>query len=81
MKRNCSLAFCLVAALAVSAHAYVGPGVGVTLIGWFAGCFLATAAALWAVVAWPVRRFLARRRLQRRAIEGKNIPHGPADAP
>ena len=51
-----------------SAMAYVGPGAGLTLVGSFIGLLLALAVALWAVVAWPVRRFL---RLRRTARDGK----------
>lgn len=42
--------------------AYVGPGAGITLIGAFIGLFSALAAAVFAVIAWPLRKFMAARR-------------------
>jgi uncharacterized iron-regulated membrane protein len=62
-----ALSGCLILGFALSAHAYIGPGVGVTLIGWFVGCSVAVAAALGAVVMWPVRRVLAKIRRRRDA--------------
>jgi len=82
--RTCATGLLFILACAVCSHAYVGPGVGVTLIGWFAGCALATGAALWAVIAWPVRRLLARRRAAREpaaveTVEEKNASDSNAE--
>ena len=48
-----------------SAHAYVGPGAGMTLIGSFLGLLAAVGLALWALLLWPIRRLLKRRRQAR----------------
>jgi len=49
-------------ALQGAAHAYVGPGAGLTLVGSAIGLALALFAALGAVLSWPIRRLLKRRR-------------------
>lgn len=67
MKKVMMAAGGVILGCSLSAHAYIGPGVGVTLIGWFVGCFLAVAAALWAVVFWPLKRLLAKVRPRRNA--------------
>lgn len=62
--------------LAPSAYAYIGPGVGVTMIGWFVGCGVAVVVALWAVISWPLKRLLARMR-----SEGETgVPAGESDS-
>lgn len=54
----------LMAIAAVSpAVAYVGPGAGLSLIGALWAVVVAVAAALFFVVAWPIRRMLKRRKL------------------
>lgn len=58
------LAF-LVSTLALvpgAAHAYVGPGAGLSLIGAFWAVVVALAAVLFFVIAWPIRRMLRRNR-------------------
>lgn len=45
------------------AIAYVGPGAGLSLIGALWAVVVAVAAALFFVVAWPIRRMLKRRKL------------------
>ncbi len=62
MKRPFLAGCAVVLGLAVSAEAYVGPGVGVTMIGWFAGCAVVVGAALWAAVRLPLRWLIARLR-------------------
>jgi hypothetical protein len=57
----------LIAALAIllvaaPAHAYIGPGAGITLIGSFIGLLVAVLAAIGAVLFWPVRRMIKRRK-------------------
>jgi hypothetical protein len=44
-----------------TAAAYVGPGAGLTMIGALWAVILALFAALFFVVAWPVRRMLRAR--------------------
>ena len=43
-------------------YAYVGPGVGLSLIGSLIGLGLAILSAVVAVLLWPVRRWLKRRK-------------------
>lgn len=50
------------------AVAYVGPGAGLSLIGALWAVVVAVAAALFFVVAWPVRRMLKRRKLTPAAV-------------
>jgi membrane protein implicated in regulation of membrane protease activity len=45
-----------------TAFAYVGPGAGLTMIGALWAVILALFAALFFVVAWPLRRMLRRAR-------------------
>lgn len=45
-----------------TAAAYVGPGAGLTMIGALWAVILALFAALFFVVAWPVRRMLRQAR-------------------
>ena len=52
----------LAAGVADPALAYVGPGVGLSLLGALWALLLAVLAALSFIVAWPVRRMLRRRR-------------------
>jgi hypothetical protein len=61
-----------------AAHAYVGPGAGVTLIASFVGLLLAVVVALWAVISWPIRR-LRKKRKEARAKEGQ--PAEPGETP
>ena len=44
-----------------TAAAYVGPGAGLTMLGALWAVILALFAALFFVVAWPVRRMLRQR--------------------
>lgn len=69
MKTN---AFCLsivcafvASVAAMPAHAYVGPGAGITLIGALIGLVSAIGLALWAVLRWPFRRLMAKRKAAR----------------
>lgn len=50
----------VIALTVVPAHAYVGPGAGLTLIGSAIGLLLALFAALGAILWWPIRRLLSR---------------------
>lgn len=42
------------------AHAYVGPGAGITLIGALLGVVAAVGLAIAGILLWPVRSFLRR---------------------
>jgi nitrate reductase gamma subunit len=55
----------LLLAIPREAHAYVGPGAGMTLIGSFLGLLATIACALGAILLWPIRRALRRRRRRR----------------
>jgi hypothetical protein len=57
------LAIAALGALTASAPAlaYIGPGAGITMLGALWGVVLAVAAAVVAVVWYPLRRMLARR--------------------
>ena len=48
--------------LALPSHAYIGPGVGVSLIGWVVGAGVVTGTALWAVISLPLRMFFKKRK-------------------
>lgn len=48
--------------LAVPAHAYVGPGAGLSLLGALWALVAAIATALIFVIAWPIRRMRRRKR-------------------
>jgi hypothetical protein len=52
------------------AWAYVGPGVGLTLVGSLVGLCLAILAALGAVIMWPLRRLMKSLRARRAASDG-----------
>ncbi|MBD3239984.1 MAG: hypothetical protein GF331_05315 [Chitinivibrionales bacterium] len=62
MKRILLAGGVLTVVLTASAEAYVGPGVGVTMIGWFAGFVVIVGAALWAALRLPLQWLLARMR-------------------
>lgn len=49
-------------AVAIPAHAYVGPGAGLSLLGALWALLAAIAAALIFIVAWPIRRMRRRKR-------------------
>ena len=54
---------CLAAlAAATPAHAYIGPGAGITMLGALWGVVVAVALALGAVLFWPIRVLLRRTR-------------------
>jgi membrane protein implicated in regulation of membrane protease activity len=52
--------------LPLAAHAYIGPGAGLSLIGALWALLVAVAAAIVFVFAWPIRRM---RRRKREAME------------
>lgn len=64
---------CVVPAATVPAWAYIGPGVGATMIGWFVGFVLTMGAAAGALVVWPLRMLRSRRR-EGAPVEGEPEP-------
>ncbi|MGE0117757.1 MAG: hypothetical protein AB7S71_00925 [Dongiaceae bacterium] len=58
--------------LPATAFAYVGPGAGLTMLGALWAVLLALFAAMFFLVAWPVRRMLrqVRHRKTRRPVHG-----------
>ena len=54
------------------AFAYIGPGAGVSLIGSFLGILVAVLIAVFALIAWPIRRMLKARKAQKSADETSN---------
>lgn len=50
------------ALVAAPAAAYIGPGAGLSLVGALWAVIVAVGAALFFILAWPLRRMLRRRR-------------------
>lgn len=69
-----ALALMAGAALPLAAHAYVGPGAGLSLLTALWGVVAAVAVALGFVLMWPIRRLLRRRSSARRAEGGEMAP-------
>ena len=68
---------CLAAlAAATPAHAYIGPGAGITMLGALWGVIVAVALALGAVLFWPMRVLL--RRLRRPSAPAAPTTAAPA---
>lgn len=61
--------YVLLLLLPATAHAYVGPGAGLSLLGALWAMLLALLAVLFFVFAWPIRRMLRRRREARADAE------------
>ena len=71
ISRSSSIAGALACfSISLTAHAYVGPGAGITLIGALIGLVSAIFLAVFAVLRWPIRRYLARRKAARTADDG-----------
>ncbi len=66
--------FCLavVVAAATPAHAYIGPGAGITMLGALWGVIVAVVLALGAVLFWPIRALLRRRKAGPAAVHAQD---------
>ncbi|HLS69982.1 MAG TPA: hypothetical protein VK035_11605 [Kiloniellales bacterium] len=64
-----ALAAAVTLTLPLVAHAYVGPGAGLSLLGALWALLIALGTALLFVVAWPLRKMIRRRRAERMARE------------
>lgn len=58
-------------------YAYIGPGAGVSLIGSFLGILVAVLIALFALIAWPIRRMLKARKAQNKTDEAPDNTDQP----
>lgn len=72
------LGFLLLAALSGPASAYIGPGAGISVLGSLLGIIAGVFLALFAVIAWPVRRMLKKRKA-RQAEQAEQAGDAPAD--
>jgi membrane protein implicated in regulation of membrane protease activity len=77
-----ALAAAALVLLPATAFAYVGPGAGLTMLGALWAVLLALFAAMFFLVAWPVRRMLrqARHRKARRPARGADDRTGSSKA-
>ncbi|HEY9569098.1 MAG TPA: hypothetical protein VIR38_13480 [Thalassobaculum sp.] len=73
----------LAAGLPGIAHAYVGPGAGLSLVAAFWAILAAVGTILAFTLMWPIRRMLRNRRAGRPAVhdrtgadESGDVPHG-----
>lgn len=66
------------ALVALPAMAYIGPGAGLSLVGALWAVIAAVGAALFFILAWPLRRMLRRRRTEQLDEHDEMI--GAADA-
>ncbi|MEX2122634.1 MAG: hypothetical protein WD795_01995 [Woeseia sp.] len=66
------LVSCGFALLPLTAHAYVGPGAGLSLLGALWALIVAVGAALVFLVAWPIRR-MRRRKREARDLEATEV--------
>ena len=57
----------------MSAHAYVGPGLGLGVIGTLFGGVLAILLAVAGVVWYPIKRLLKKRKAARNSIEESDV--------
>lgn len=82
MKRSLSFVVALALPLALGvtlpAHAYVGPGAGLSLLGALWGLVVAVGAAVGFVLLWPLRRALRRRRATAAPGAQPQDPRDPA---
>jgi len=60
------------------AWGYVGPGVGLSLVGSLLGLLLAVLVSVGAILLWPLRNFLRRRKIRHEQAVAE-IPVGEED--
>jgi hypothetical protein len=63
-------AYIVLLASAFPAVGYVGPGAGLSVLGALWGLLIAIVAAMFFLIAWPVRRMLRRRRQDAAVVRG-----------
>jgi hypothetical protein len=68
----------LLAASPDTAHAYIGPGAGLTVLGALWAVMVAIVLALTGLLAWPIRAMM-RRRKQERLAAAKALTAGDGD--
>jgi hypothetical protein len=71
------LAVALLAASPDTAHAYIGPGAGITVLGALWAVVAAIALALAGLLAWPIRAMMRRRKQGR--LAAKPLAAGDGD--
>jgi hypothetical protein len=74
-----ALAVGLLAASPDTAHAYIGPGAGITVLGALWAVVVAIVLALAGLLAWPIRTMM-RRRKQGRLAAAKPLAAGDGDS-
>ena len=50
-----------------AAHAYIGPGAGISVLGSLLGILTTVLLAIGAILLWPLRTFMKRRKARREA--------------
>lgn len=50
-----------------AAHAYIGPGAGISVLGSLLGILTTVLVAIGAILMWPLRTYLKRRKARREA--------------
>lgn len=68
--------FCLVALGSAPAMAYIGPGVGISMLGALWAVIATIVVALIGIVLWPLRAMLKRRRGEKGLDEQRNQSGG-----
>ncbi len=57
--------FLILGLISISAHAYIGPGAGISVLGGIFGVIAAVFLAIAAVLLWPIRRMMKRRKARK----------------
>ena len=53
-----------------TAHAYIGPGAGISVLGSLLGILTTVLVAIGAILLWPLRTYMKRRKARREATAG-----------
>ena len=75
-----ALAVGLLAASPDAAHAYIGPGAGITVLGALWAVVVAIVLALAGLLAWPIRTMMRRRKQGRLAAKPLAVGDGDGGA-